>query len=184
MAISVDEFRSMLPQTTPRKIVEDVILNASPVNFSSDKIDLVLSYLSSTYQAPRESIEIVVSGSARLGFSLVEKRISGTTLPRYRPFSADSDIDLAVISPVIFDAIWHDLTSHSHRVAFFPWRSGKSGDYLICGWLRPDFFRRAYGFAIVMHGGKRSTEFLVILGWSTGRSGEDCITPRKSSSNI
>jgi hypothetical protein len=87
---------------------------------------------------------IRIVGSAKLGFSISEKRRDGRiVLPRYRLFAAESDIDVAVVCPRAFNMIWHELSQYSHRGKFMPWDSGRLGDYLVCGWLRPDHFPKA-----------------------------------------
>lgn len=43
--------------------------------------------------------EILVVGSAKLGFSVVPHKL-------YRPFCDESDIDVAIVSSTLFDKIW------------------------------------------------------------------------------
>ena len=86
-------------------------------------------------------INLWIVGSAKLGFSMTEKHASGgVILPRYRLFSPESDIDVAVVSPALFDILWNELSTYAHRVPRLPWDSKRLGDYLVCGWLRPDCF--------------------------------------------
>jgi len=106
-------------------------------------IDYIQVQLAARYRIPITEVQVWITGSAKLGFSISEKRKpSAPTLPRYRTFGASSDIDVAVVSRVIFDVVWRDLSLHSHRQPRFPWDSGRLGDYLVCGWLRPDHFPR------------------------------------------
>jgi hypothetical protein len=81
-----------------------------------------------------------IVGSAKLGFSITEKKRAGCVYPRYRPFGPASDIDTAVVSPEIFRLIWDDLSIYAHGQPLMPWDSGRLGDYLLYGWLRPDHF--------------------------------------------
>jgi len=74
--------------------------------------------------------EVLIVGSAKLGLSIVSHK-------RYRPFGDMSDIDVALISPSLFDEIWFE--------AFEYWRSGsywpdinQFREYLFRGWIRPD----------------------------------------------
>ena len=89
-----------------------------------------------------DPLKIQIVGSAKLGFSISEKHLAdGSILPRYRAFSPVSDIDTVVICPMIFDAIWNDLSTYAGQsVSRLPWNSGALGDYLVHGWLRPDLF--------------------------------------------
>jgi hypothetical protein len=45
--------------------------------------------------------EIIVVGSTKLGFSIVPAK-------RYRAFGETSDIDVAIVSPQLFDRVWHE----------------------------------------------------------------------------
>jgi len=45
-----------------------------------------------------------------------------------------------VISPQLYEIIWNELSRFSFSQPYLPWDSGKLGDYMVCGWLRPDYF--------------------------------------------
>jgi hypothetical protein len=93
------------------------------------------------FGAPVERQQVVVVGSAKLGFSISEKRtFGGVGLERYRPFRPESDIDIALVHPFIFDQLWRELSDHSHRSPTMPRDSARLGDYLVYGWIRPDHF--------------------------------------------
>jgi hypothetical protein len=78
------------------------------------------------------SSEVLLVGSGKLGFSIAPEK-------RYRPFMDESDIDLALISPSLFDRIWWEAFNYwDERNAWPNQRDFK--DYLFRGWLRPDFF--------------------------------------------
>lgn len=75
----------------------------------------------------------VIVGSAQLGFSTVEKR----DRPRYRPFSTESDIDVAIISSEFYDQVWEDM--FLHFVENRPWPHVQEFQkYFFRGWIRPD----------------------------------------------
>ena len=57
---------------------------------------------------------VVVVGSSRTGFSICQKEFK----PRYRPFSGDSDVDVAVVDQNLFLGCWAEL----HR-AVYRWRT-------------------------------------------------------------
>ena len=74
--------------------------------------------------------EVLIVGSAKTGFSIAPQK-------RFRFFNDKSDIDVAIISPFLFDRIWQQV--------FDCWEDGGewSGidgfkDYLFRGWIRPD----------------------------------------------
>ena len=76
------------------------------------------------------SSQIVLVGSAKLGFSIAPDK-------KYRPFGEDSDLDVAIISEVLFDSLWAEAFEFwTYRR---PWTLQNSfKNYLFRGWLRPD----------------------------------------------
>jgi len=142
--VSVEEFRTKVRANELEALLDEVLLADEALHVSVQNVLKISSALSAKYAVASNKIYVRVVGSAKLGFSMVEKRsTSGQVLPRYRPFSPLSDIDVVVISAEIFDFVWNDLSSHAHRSARLPWDSGVLGDYLVCGWLRPDHFPNA-----------------------------------------
>lgn len=110
------------------------------VHVKPEDLHHIREVVSARYQARMEDTSAWVVGSAKLGFAVTSKSVGEEVLPAFRPFSPRSDIDVALVSTPIFDLIWDELSSHAHRSAHFPWDSGRLGDYLVCGWLRPDHF--------------------------------------------
>ncbi|WP_397506058.1 hypothetical protein [Qipengyuania sp. R86523] len=94
------------------------------------------------WQVPVEDVWIV--GSAKLGFTLVNKSKAGVDRPAFSPFSLDSDIDVAVISNELFEHIWKLCFEFWHRYRYQNaghfWPDGRAfRDYNFRGWMRPDF---------------------------------------------
>ena len=82
--------------------------------------------------------EVFIVGSGKLGFSIAPKK-------RYRPFGDTSDIDVAVISPALFDGIWEDVFTYKSTTGF--WEQEKDFQkYLFRGWIRPDLLPPAASF--------------------------------------
>jgi hypothetical protein len=139
--ISIADFRERLRNNDVDFLLNDVLLCAGAMHVKPEHISHVETSLASKFAVPQEAVKVWIVGSAKLGFSLTEKRTQdGSFLQRYRLFSAVSDIDVAVVSPAVFDLIWNELSAHAHRATRLPWESGHLGDYLVCGWLRPDHF--------------------------------------------
>jgi hypothetical protein len=82
--------------------------------------------------------EILVVGSGKLGFSLVESK-------RYRLFGETSDIDVAIISPLLFERLWHETFEYWRSKAYWP-EQKKFKEYFFRGWLRPDKLPPANSF--------------------------------------
>jgi hypothetical protein len=82
--------------------------------------------------------EVVVVGSAKLGFSIAPDK-------RYREFGETSDIDVALCSAELFDACWKDVFDYWARPEFWPGLEDFR-KYLFRGWMRPDKLPPARSF--------------------------------------
>lgn len=139
--MDVEEFKLLLQKQTDAELVTEVLLAPGAKHVKDEDIQHIRRRLAEVFDIDVNGVEVYVVGSAKLGFSISEKREKGVFLPMFRPFRPESDIDIAVISPPIFNAIWAELSRHANSSAFrMPWDSGQLGDYLVHGWLRPDHF--------------------------------------------
>ena len=83
--------------------------------------------------------EVVVVGSAKLGFSIVPDK-------RYQEFGDRSDIDVAIVSHKCFDRVWLDVFEYDHDAGYWPKKDAFS-QYLLRGWIRPDKLPTSKKFA-------------------------------------
>ncbi|SRR5258707_1535843 len=80
--------------------------------------------------------EVLVVGSAKMGFSIAENK-------RYRPFNDRSDIDIAIISEDLFNKIWRlvfdfwEENENTDSIVYWA-KENHFKDYLFRGWIRPD----------------------------------------------
>ncbi len=136
-----------------------------------EAFDELLRRIRKFFDAPE--MEIILVGSAALGFSPVEKPREGKRA--FRGFSEQSDIDLALLDPATFDRYW--LAAYRHKNRRPDWPSNLLGEYFFAGWFRPDlapttfamrnqwfdFFRRVSSEVLDFHvtaGLYRSADFL------------------------
>ena len=89
--------------------------------------------------------KVIIVGSAKLGFTLRHKQKTEKKAerPAFSPFSENSDIDVAVVSDVLFDYIWKQCLDFWHTSGYANaksyWAEGpKFRDYFFRGWMRPD----------------------------------------------
>jgi hypothetical protein len=89
--------------------------------------------------------QVVVVGSAKVGFCLTDKRVKDGEGPRpaFSPFDDQSDVDLAIVSDGLFDDIWKRSFEFWHTSGYAQgwgyWSSGKDfRNYIFRGWMRPD----------------------------------------------
>jgi hypothetical protein len=90
--------------------------------------------------------EIILVGSAKLGFSIKPKR-------RYKQFHDGSDLDVAIVSPTLFEQLWQEVFLYSNTNYY--WReSQEAADfrrYLLRGWIRPDLMPFGESFKASQH---------------------------------
>ena len=136
------DFKRALRESSAADVVSNIILAAGAKHVTTEALQHAEAMLRSKFQiGEKHTLEIVVVGSAKLGFSIAEKTVAGRNpLPRYREFDPYiSDIDLAIVSQKLYFDIWRDLSTYSHNQSPFPWDS-TLGKYALVGWLRPDHF--------------------------------------------
>jgi hypothetical protein len=139
--MTVDDLKTQIRSADLEEFVDSVVLTTESPHFSSDQIRHVSTSLAAKFSIEIDSVQIRVVGSAKLGYGLFKKRTkTGEVLPAFRPFRPESDIDLARISPHLYEIIWDELSTHANNFPWMPWDSGKLGDYMVYGWLRPDHF--------------------------------------------
>jgi len=103
----------------------------------------LISRLRSAFDvADEQTLDAVVVGSAKLGFAVLEKqpKHGRPYKPAYRPYEPGaSDIDIAVVSPVLYGKLWQELARFGAIQTWFPWET-KLSSYMLHGWIRPDKF--------------------------------------------
>ncbi len=89
---------------------------------------------------------VIIVGSAKLGFTLTYKEAKNATeedRPPFSPFSDTSDVDVAIVSDRLFDEMWKHCFEFWHQSGYSKgtayWPRGKNfRDYIFRGWMRPD----------------------------------------------
>jgi hypothetical protein len=79
--------------------------------------------------------DVIVVGSAKLGFSIAPGK-------RFRTFGDSSDIDVAIVSPTLYEQVWHELFDFQRSGTY--WESERECEhYCFRGWIRPDKLHRS-----------------------------------------
>jgi hypothetical protein len=141
------EFRQLLRSKTAEEIVETYILSDDPGPFTTrDALGLLEMQARVIFGLQEDHLlSTIVVGSAKLGFAFLGKpaRDGADRKSAYRGYApGESDIDVAVVSPVLYTLIWRDLARFGAREASFPWRTDLAS-YMLHGWIRPDKFPSA-----------------------------------------
>lgn len=141
--MSPEDFKKILLTKSAEDIVAEHITTPDPgPHLNTIALDFLSSQARVAFQLkPEQQLSPLVVGSAKLGFSIVEKRKPNATFkPRYRNYDPNhSDIDVAIVSPALYGKIWSGLARHGANQRYFPWES-KLGTYMYHGWIRPDKF--------------------------------------------
>ena len=93
-----------------------------------------------------DAADVLIVGSAKVGFTLVHKRARDpdeADRPPFSPFSDASDVDVAIVSDRLFDSVWKSCFEFWHGSGYANaetyWPGGTQfRDYLFRGWMRPD----------------------------------------------
>jgi hypothetical protein len=139
-----DEFRERLLRQSSEDIVEEIILTDETGPYiTREALKILEAKVRAVFGLSEENtLSTIVVGSAKLGFAMLDKRaMNGDGYkPAYRAYQPGrSDIDVAVVSQVLYGKMWQDLARFAANQNFFPWRSDLSA-YMFHGWLRPDKF--------------------------------------------
>jgi len=140
MTPSITQFRARLLLDDPDDIVSDYILSNGAAHVPTTDIDYIKQRIRTRFGIDPADINVWIVGSAKLGFSLVEKMKNGRVVKdRYRLFSVDSDIDTAVVSRILYEKFWYEIVVYGHSQPFSPYIFGKLSDYMLFGWIRTDY---------------------------------------------
>ncbi len=137
---SAQEFADLLRGGSLLELARNFVFGGLPYVFrdAPEQHDLLKEHLSASLGVDRS--DLVVVGSAKIGFSL-----GPDTFPR--AFGDWSDIDVAVVSPTLFDRIWMAILRwhYPRRVLGLtgpdqPWGAARRKE-LYWGWMTPDDLR-------------------------------------------
>ena len=118
-------------------VVQRHIVHASPFVFDGDeRLAFSLKFEISKYFGVNPD-DVKMVGSAKLGFSIAPDQL-------WKPFDDESDIDMVIVSPEVFDRFWKQLYNFNInltvRTKDEQIKYKKFLKYFFKGWIRPDFF--------------------------------------------
>lgn len=141
--ISKDDFITILKDQSinEQEIVQRYITYGSSFIFDKDddKYFKLKKIISNNFNLNPENVIMV--GSAKLGFSIAPLKL-------WKSFDDESDIDMVIVSDVIFDEFWVDLYDFNleltDRTEDEQNKFNRFLNYFFKGWLRPDLFPFSY----------------------------------------
>lgn len=139
-AVRVESFKRELRESQPLDTVRKLIIHGSCAAMPDDKYYELRRRVSVHFGVHPN--EVLVVGSGKLGFSIVPEK-------RYREFCSESDIDLVVVSEILFNQFWRLV--HEYWLEYGQW-DDFSGfrKYLFRGWIRPDMLPPSGNFDIAL----------------------------------
>lgn len=168
--MTAEDFKHLLATRTAEAIVDEHLLDGDPGPYLEvEALRYLEGRVRTTFGLSHEQpLSTFVVGSAKLGFAMLEKPPQNGSgyKPAYREYEAGiSDIDVAVVSPVLYGRIWQDLARYGCNQTRFPWRPKDLGDYMLHGWIRPDKFpvaapKRCNDWKDLFHEARRSKHFM------------------------
>ena len=134
--LRIAAFKTDLGHLGPERVVRKYSLSTQPYALSPD-VYFELQVTVADHFGIHPS-EVTVVGSGQLGFSIVPRK-------RFRHFGDSSDIDLAIVSPPLFEKVWKLANEYwRHRLKWPEVDDFRS--YLFRGWIRPDKMPPAHSF--------------------------------------
>jgi hypothetical protein len=128
---SVTEFREALHRDSVDLIVRRMLRQDNERCLNTQTRQEISAGICAEFH--RTALDCVFVGSANVGFSIVEK----PDKPRYRSFTSDSDVDIAIIDTTLFDQVWEEM--FLRFIADRPWHDAQRFQkYFFRGWIRPD----------------------------------------------
>lgn len=121
-------FKDDLSALQPSQMLSKWLLTGDSFALDTDLEFKLRDQISQHFEV--EYSEVVLIGSGKLGFSIAPMK-------RYREFGDHSDLDVAVVSEVLFSKVWKETYNYAKSGAYWP--SAKVFfKYLSQGWIRPD----------------------------------------------
>ena len=124
----IETFKADLGRLGPERVVRKYSLSTQPYAISPDVYFELQVAVAERFEIHPSEVTIV--GSGQLGFSIAPQK-------RFRHFGNNSDIDLAIVSPPLFERVWKLANEYWRANRWWP-EIGEFRKYLFRGWIRPD----------------------------------------------
>ncbi len=123
-----DNFKADLEALTSLKMYRKYILSGNCYALDEDQHYRLREEVCERFSI--DFTDVFLVGSGKLGFSIKPDK-------RFGDFDDESDIDIAIVSPVLFEKVWQEAYSYKKSAADWP-KANSFFRYLSEGWIRPD----------------------------------------------
>lgn len=140
---TIGEFKSKLRDSTisDLDIVQGCITHGPAFVFQGDEEKHFRLKQTIAQRFGSNPQDVIMIGSAKLGFSI-------SPLKLWKPFDDESDIDMVIVSPEVFDKFWKELYDFNIELTDRSEEEDRQYhrflSYFFKGWLRPDMFPFSY----------------------------------------
>jgi hypothetical protein len=127
---AVASFRARVDELSPAEVVQRYITGGVCARVTDEAVGDLGQRVSAQFGVHPTNVFIV--GSAKLGFSIAPRK-------RFKAFSDESDVDVAIVSTDLYVRIWRQIADLVNEDRTFDWpRRPLLERKHLSGWLRPD----------------------------------------------
>ena len=137
----IESFKNDLRVLSSTQIVRKYILSGPVAQLDFNVVFQLRERIADYFDV--EFSDVILVGSSKLGFSIKPDK-------RYLSFGDDSDIDVAVVSTLLFQKVWREAFLFKNSRAYWP-TAPEFFKYLTRGWIRPDMLPRSPSFAFTQN---------------------------------
>lgn len=128
MDVSIQAFKEDLAKFTNEQVINKYYHSGSAFAIDENQYHALRERVCAQFNV--EFTEVFLVGSAKLGFSIKQKR-------RFCQFTDTSDIDVVILSSRLFEKIWKEVLTFEDTGGYWP-QITSFKDYHFTGWMRPD----------------------------------------------
>ncbi len=128
LIIEIESFKSELSKYSASQLVQKRLIFGNCYMLNNEQYFFLRLLIAKQFKIHPN--EVLVVGSAKLGFSIAPQK-------KFRPFGDKSDIDVVIVSESLFSSVWSSVYSiWRDKVIWEAEHDFKK--YLFRGWIRPD----------------------------------------------
>lgn len=124
----IDDDRTFIASTSVQTFLHERVLSGSSRILEPHQQAAIRAQIADRFDV--HANKVIIVGSAKLGYSVSP----GKSL---RPFGDTSDVDVAIVSPQLFEKYWLEMYQAKRSMVDWP-NLPDARKYLFRGWIRPD----------------------------------------------
>lgn len=121
-------FRTALKSTDLSKIFRQCLMFGDSAHLSHEQYCDLRDEVSEAYRV--RPCDVVMVGSGKLGFSISPRK-------NFKEFNSESDLDIAIVSPSLFDSVWTSIAALIDEAHLWEHRDYFLKRHFFNGWIMP-----------------------------------------------